>query len=284
MPSDPITYTCTCSASLPPDDPSHEPGLVLLFYRYFTSPPALPPPYSSITTPTPSDPTPQYTPHSLHSFHKSTCEILALTGKLRISKEGFNITVAGSVSSINRYIAACISHWSFAGLSLSPDDTEGVNEFFKPTPGCACVFSQLNIRVTDEITPLGLTNYAPKNWDSVVYLNPEEFHNAIVASNSKDVEGKEGGENQTLLLDIRNHYESRIGYFSPSPSQNTQIPTIKPQIRRFSQFPACTPKNYLLVLHGWDPLRESYQVDQGAETGGSDFYAEGGDCGVYGLV
>ncbi|PQE27858.1 Rhodanese domain protein [Rutstroemia sp. NJR-2017a BBW] len=225
MPSDPITYTCTCPASLPPDDPSHESGLVLLFYRYFTSPPALPAPYSAITSPTASDPPTQYTLHSLHAFQKFTCETLALTGKLRIAKEGFNITVAGSVCSINRYIAACISHWSFAGLSLSPDDTEGVNKFFKPTPGCACVFSHLNIRVTDEITPLGLTNYAPKNWDSVVYLNGEE------------------GETQTLLLDIRNHYESRIGYFSPSPS--SQIPTIKPQIRRFSQFPAFVKKHMM---------------------------------------
>ncbi|PQE10550.1 Rhodanese domain protein [Rutstroemia sp. NJR-2017a BVV2] len=241
MPSDPLTYTCTCSASLPLDDPSHEPGVVLLFYRYFTSPPALPPPYSAVTSPTTSDPTIQYTLQSLHDFQKSTCETLALTGKLRIAKEGFNITVAGSTSSINRYITACVSHWSFAGLSLSPEDTEGVKNFFKPTPGCACVFSHLNIRITDEITPLGLTNYSPQNWDSVVYLSPEEFHNAIIASNSED--GEEGGENQTLLLDIRNHYESRIGYFSPSP--NTQIPTIKPQIRRFSQFPAFVKKHMM---------------------------------------
>jgi predicted sulfurtransferase len=249
MPSDPLTYTCTCSASLPPDGPSYEPGVVLLFYRYFTSPPALPSPYSAITSPSTSDPLTQYTLSSLHAFQKSTCELLSLTGKLRISKEGFNITVAGSTSSINRYISACISHWSFAGLSLSPDDEEGIKKFFKPTPGCACVFSHLNIRITDEITPLGLTNYSPQNWDSVVYLSPEEFHNAIITSSSNSESGEVENQTQTLLLDIRNHYESRIGYFSPSPSPSlspsSQIPTLKPQIRRFSQFPAFVKKHMM---------------------------------------
>ncbi|KAM3065258.1 hypothetical protein ACMFMF_011198 [Clarireedia jacksonii] len=255
MPSDPLTYTCACSASLPLDDSSYEPGVVLLFYRYFTSPPALPAPYSAVTSPTTSDPNNPYTLQSLHDFQKSTCESLALTGKIRIAKEGFNITVAGSTSSINRYIAACISHWSFTGLSLSADgNAEETKQFFKPTPGCACVFPYLNIRITDEITPLGLTNYTPKNWNSVVYLSPEEFHNAIVTSNSHLEEGE--NPKQTLLLDIRNHYESRIGFFSPSSSSSSsssfsstpQIPTLKPQIRRFSQFPAFVKKHMMTSI------------------------------------
>ncbi|KAF7927212.1 hypothetical protein BELL_0379g00140 [Botrytis elliptica] len=214
MPSDPLTYTCTC----------HQPGLVLLFYRYFTSPPQLPSPHYPLTTSTLKD---------LHAFQKSTCGALNLTGKIRVAKEGFNITVAGTTSDVHSYIESCISHWSFAGLDLSLDNEKGIKEFFKPTKGCACVFVDLNTRIADEITPLGITNYEPKNWNAVSYLSPAEFHDMVTTT--ADEEG------ERILLDIRNHYESRIGYFEAP--EESGIQTVKPQVRRFSQFPAFVKKH-----------------------------------------
>ncbi|KAI9644285.1 hypothetical protein NHQ30_007641 [Ciborinia camelliae] len=210
MPSDPLTYTCTC----------HQSGLVLLFYRYFTSPPALPSPNYPLTTSSLQD---------LHDFQKSTCEALNLTGKIRVAKEGFNITVAGSTSAVQSYIESCISHWSFSGLDLSLDHEKGIKDFFKPTQGCACVFMELNTRIADEITPLGITNYEPKDWSAVTCLNPADFHDMVTTE-------RHGEEGERILLDIRNHYESRIGYFAAP--EGTGIETVKPQVRRFSQFPA----------------------------------------------
>lgn len=209
MPSDPLTYNCTCQQS----------GLVLLFYRYLTSPPALPPPHYPLTT---------FLLQDLHDFQKSKCEALGLTGKIRVAKEGFNITVAGSNAATRSYIESCISHWSFLGLNLSLDDERGLKDFFKPTKGCACVFTELNTRIADEITPLGITNYAPKDWNAVIHLSPADFHDMVTETTD--------GEGERMLLDIRNHYESRIGYFAAP--EGTSIETIKPQIRRFSQFPA----------------------------------------------
>ncbi|ESZ90058.1 hypothetical protein SBOR_9546 [Sclerotinia borealis F-4128] len=209
MPSDPLTYACTC----------HQSGLVLLFYRYFTSSPPLLLPHYPLTTSSLQD---------LYDFQKSTCEALGLTGKIRVAKEGFNITVAGSVSAVNSYIESCISHWSSAGLDLSLADEKGIKDFFKPTKGCACVFTHLNTRITHEITPLGITNYEPRNWSAVTYLNPAEFHNMVTTTSEK--------EGERILLDIRNHYESRIGYFAAP--EGTGIETVKPQVRKFSQFPA----------------------------------------------
>ncbi|KAF7873924.1 hypothetical protein EAF04_002596 [Stromatinia cepivora] len=209
MPSDPLTYVCTCKQS----------GLVLLFYRYFTSPPQLPSQHYPPTT---------SSLQALHDFQKSTCETLGLTGKIRVAKEGFNITVAGATSNVHSYIESCISHWSFAGLDLSLANEKGIKEFFKPTKGCACVFTNLNTRIADEITPLGITNYEPKDWNAVTYLNPEDFHNMVTTTTN--------GEGEKFLLDIRNHYESRIGYFAAP--EGSGIRTVKPQVRRFSQFPA----------------------------------------------
>jgi len=206
--SDPVSYTCICN----------QPGSVLLFYRYFANTPALPAEYIDKIQDL----------ETLAAFHRSLGEKYDLAGKIRVSKEGFNITIAGSQAGIEAYVSACCSHWSFSGLKLEYD-SESPNEevqkrrnaFFKPTRGCRCVFSGiLNVRVTAEITPLGVTNYAPSTWQAVQALEPALFHQKCL-------------EEDVKLIDVRNHYESKIGYFvSPKGGE-----ALKPPIRRFSQWP-----------------------------------------------
>ncbi|KFY92453.1 hypothetical protein V498_04944 [Pseudogymnoascus sp. VKM F-4517 (FW-2822)] len=206
-----VSYTCTCE----------ELGYVLLFYRYWANSPMLPEQCLPKTT----------DPQGLAEFHRQQGDLCSLSGKIRVSKEGFNITVAGSDRDIQRYITACCSHWSFSGLGLGCDTSASIelqdeaqrnkDEFFKPTPGCRCVFEGvLNVRVTAEITPLGVTNYSPSTWEAVQALEPAEFHQKCRDENVK-------------LVDVRNYYESRIGYFvSPTSGE-----ALKPPIRRFSQWP-----------------------------------------------
>ncbi|KFZ12083.1 hypothetical protein V501_04405 [Pseudogymnoascus sp. VKM F-4519 (FW-2642)] len=209
--SDAVSYTCTCG----------EPGFVLLFYRYYANSPMLP----EECLPETID------PERLAEFHHDQGTLYNLSGKVRASKEGFNITVAGSEEGIRRYITACCSHWSFSGLGLDFDASASTDsndemqirrdEFFKPTPGCRCVFGGiLNVRVTAEITPLGVTNYSPSTWEAVQSLEPAEFHQKCL-------------DEKVKLVDVRNYYESRIGYFvSPTSGE-----AVKPPIRRFSQWP-----------------------------------------------
>jgi len=209
--SDPVSFTCTCSAS--------GDGLVLLFYRYFAASPRLPIQHHSLAN----------VPTILSDFYTNLTRKLNLGGKIRIAKEGYNITIAGTKTEIQSYIQQCITHWSFSGLDL---DTEiKKNDFFKPTPGgCACAFggAPANVRVTSEITPMGVTNYIPKDWDKIEVLSPEEFH-------EKCLQGEE-----MVLMDVRNHYESRIGYFV---HPKTGEPAIRPEIRRFSQWPQYVKRN-----------------------------------------
>jgi predicted sulfurtransferase len=205
--SDPVSFTCTCPASSSPDG-----GQVLLFYRYFAASPALTNLQISQDDLT-----------SLATFQTNLTGKHSLGGKIRIAKEGFNITVGGTKEGIAAYMQECIPHWSFSGLDLDTEQKQ--REFFKPTPGgCACVFSgaPVSIRVTAEITPMGVTNYLPSSWDSIEVLTPEEFHERCHA------------DPNTLLLDVRNHYESRIGYFI---SPRTGEAALRPPIRRFSQWP-----------------------------------------------
>ncbi|KAG4432678.1 hypothetical protein IFR05_011827 [Cadophora sp. M221] len=205
--SDPVAFTCTCAAS------QSGGGLVLLFYRYFDASPSLPTPNQNLRDDT----------SSLAGFHTATTQGLSIGGKIRIANEGFNITVGGTKIAIAKYMQECMFHWSFSGLDLSTHEKQ--NQFFKPTPGgCACVFggSPARVRVTSEITPMGVTNYIPARWDQIESLSPEEFHERCHS------------DPDTTLLDIRNHYESRIGYFVDPKSGEAAL---RPAIRRFSQWP-----------------------------------------------
>jgi predicted sulfurtransferase len=212
--SDPVSYTCTCS---------NLNGKVLLFYRYFVGDPLLPATHTPLA----------HSPSQLAAFHTELTQRLNLTGKIRVSKEGFNVTVAGSTSSIEEYIEECVAHWSFAGLELKTEVER--NEFFKPTPGCRCVFGGKegegrSIRVTEEITPMGVTNYSP-SWESIHYLTPEEFHTRLSGSVEAD---------NLILMDVRNYYESRIGYFV---NARTGEKAVTPGIRRFGQWPLYVRRN-----------------------------------------
>ena len=216
--SDPLSYTCTCSTA----------GQVLLFYRYFLSPPALASTFHHLA----NDPT------NLSSFHKALTTSLSLKGKIRVAKEGFNITVGGSSDSIEKYIEECAKHWSFAGLEGELGSEEERRAFFKPSPGCACVFGPsagtagagkeegASVRICEEITPMGVASYIPGDWAVVESLSPAQFHARLL-----DLDG-EGRDN--ILVDVRNHYESRIGYFV---DPKTGEPGLRPGIRRFGQWP-----------------------------------------------
>lgn len=196
--SDPISYTCTCN----------QPGSVLLFYRYFANDPRLPEEHF----------TRAQVPELQANFQRYVCRNNGLTGKIRVSKEGFNVTVAGSHAGLERYMEECVKYWAFDGVRLRTDEER--QAFFKPTPGCSCCFPSLSVRTTSEITPLGVTNYSPSSWSSIIPLPPSEFH-------------RMAKEEEVKLVDVRNHYESRIGFFVDGKGREA----IKPAVRRFSQWP-----------------------------------------------
>ncbi|CAI6341310.1 unnamed protein product [Periconia digitata] len=208
--SDPVSYTCKCSAQT-------EGGKILLFYRYWSNAPTLP--TEHVTKAEDAD--------TLARFHESLASQLELGGKFRVAKEGFNITLGGTSPSIAAYIEECHKHWSFSNIDLTTEEAR--HEYFKPTPGCACAFgNKASIRVTAEITPLGITNYSPSSWSNVISLSPPEFHDIC----------KDGS---MRLIDVRNHYESRIGYFVTGTGEVA----VRPAVRRFSQWPGYVARHVL---------------------------------------
>lgn len=68
---------------------------------------------------------------------------------------------------------------------------------------------------------MGVTNYVP-TWNAVTGLSPAEFHERCLERKGK------------VLVDVRNHYESRIGHFvDPVTGEKA----VMPAIRRFAQWP-----------------------------------------------
>lgn len=227
---------CPCSCS-----PQIQDGLVLLFYRYFALTPILPL-QQETTLPISNDKIAE-----LANFHVEQTTELSLRGKIRVGKEGFNVTVSGSREQIQQYMDRCIHHWSFDGLGLNDEHVVMSNlekrrkDFFKPTRGCACAFDKIGqggarVRICDEITPMAWSGFEicsaakPKGVE-LEYIDPEEWHRMM-----QHLSGEPGMDVTTrpVLVDLRNHYESRIGYFADPSNMK---PALRPEIRRFSQWP-----------------------------------------------
>lgn len=199
--SDPISLNCSCDSSQ---------GTVILFYAYLLI----------------NDPL------ALAKLHKAWSSHLDLYGKVRLSKEGINATLAGSSASINSYIDYLTDLPDFEPLNLSRSTGHGAGtdqstlrkcryDFFKPSAGCRHVFGEsISIKVVDEICPLGAPElcvyHDPENQSGK--LPPKEFHQKLKEMKNRD---------DVVLLDVRNYYESTIGRFPGA---------IAPPIRKFSSF------------------------------------------------
>ena len=205
--SDRIALTggkCTCDRSE---------GTIVLFYAYV----------------------PIEDPCSLVARLRDVCGTHGVTGKLRIGREGINGTAAGSHAGIEAMRAELASESSHEpSLAAAAGGMD-----YKPAPGCACLFDDLSVRLVPEIVPFepsanggggggGRKAKAARkkkgrhavlggdddNEDTrtehrvipppcpVGYMDPKEFHDAVVCK-----------DNDTIVLDVRNWYESRVGEF-----------------------------------------------------------------------
>ncbi|KAL4641600.1 thiosulfate sulfurtransferase/rhodanese-like domain-containing protein 2 [Arapaima gigas] len=174
------------------------PGEVLLYYCYC----------------------PLQDPQVICSWQKALCEKLRLTGKIRVATEGINGTVGGTKLATALYVEVMLSHPSFNTMVL---------EDFKRSEGNADCFLDLRVGVYREIVPMGVDPDILSYQQAGTHLEPEEFHKEVEMFLSKG-----NSCTDTILLDCRNFYESKIGQFSKC---------LAPDIRKFSYFPDYVDKN-----------------------------------------
>ncbi|XP_056374943.1 thiosulfate sulfurtransferase/rhodanese-like domain-containing protein 2 isoform X2 [Hyla sarda] len=180
------------------EDLTSEPGEILLYYCYCDI----------------SD------PQWICDWQRTLCELLHLTGKIRIASEGINGTVGGSKVSTRLYINTMLLHPLLKHMCL---------EDFKRSDGGAHCFPDLRVGVFQEIVPMGVDPKKVSYKETATHLTPEDFHKRVEQYLSASQETKD-----TILLDCRNFYESKIGKF-----QNC----LAPNIRKFSYFPNYVDQN-----------------------------------------
>ncbi|KAM4706434.1 thiosulfate sulfurtransferase/rhodanese-like domain-containing protein 2 [Discoglossus pictus] len=182
------------------EDLTSEPGEVLLYYCYCDV----------------------KDPQWICLWQRALCQMLHLTGKIRIATEGINGTVGGSKVSTKLYISTMLSHPLFKNIICLED--------FKTSDGGAFCFPELRVGVFQEIVPMGIEPQKVSYKETAVHLSPEDFHNEV----EKYLSTTQQVESDTILLDCRNFYESKIGKF-----QNC----LAPDIRKFSYFPNYVDEN-----------------------------------------
>jgi len=183
---------------------------LLLFYQYVE------PPWDEV----------QYK----HAYNYATDEATKrnITGRMRIAKEGMNCTLTGSYTSIRDW---CTIMRSFDGgrSYVDPSTNNVVTEFanteFKLTDDLPYKqrFPKLHAFEVSELVNYGLSgNRAPPlSKHGGVHLEPTDYHAKMYESN-------------TVIIDVRNHYETNIGHFDPPPGG---AKLIDPKMRKSTEFP-----------------------------------------------
>ena len=140
---------------------------------------------------------------TLRQPFKHKCDSLELKGTVLLSHEGINIFVAGLESNIVQF-----RNWVI--------EDERFNDIpFKESTSDAQPFNRMNVRLKNEIISVGLPNFDRIDSEEG-RIFPNELHQRL--SNNEDI----------VLLDTRNTYETRLGSFQNS---------IELDIRTFRAFP-----------------------------------------------
>ena len=126
---------------------------------------------------------------ALRQPFKQQCDELGLRGTILLSHEGINIFVAGPEDKINIFRSYLSNDARFA-------DIEFKESYSEQQP-----FNRMNVRLKNEIISVGLPNFDRVEPDNGRIL-PHELHEKLL--NNDDI----------VLLDTRNTYETRLGTFS----------------------------------------------------------------------
>mmetsp|Transcript_10068 Transcript_10068/g.24446 ORF Transcript_10068/g.24446 Transcript_10068/m.24446 type:complete len:736 (+) Transcript_10068:65-2272(+) len=161
---------------------------------------------------------------------------LELTGRMRCAKEGLNCTLTGTHESILDYTKAL--------RQLRPNDFRKTEFKLTTDLPIAQKFGELKVLDVLEIVRYGLEGQKapPIRQYSGVHLEPKDYHKKLAESN-------------TVIIDVRNHYEASIGRFVPpnenpeskdsviNESQKNGPQWIDPKMRKSTEFPAWLDKD-----------------------------------------
>ena len=131
-----------------------------------------------------------------------------LSGLIILAEEGINATICGKekiVDEFHKEIRKCFK-------------TNDLNE--KISFSSKSIFKKLKIKIKPEIVTMGVKNINPEN-KTGIYVDSDHWNNLI-------------NDEETIVIDTRNHYEVSLGSFKNS---------INPNLKNFREFPDWLNKN-----------------------------------------
>ena len=128
-------------------------------------------------------------PASFRDLLYESWSSLEILGRTYIASEGINAQIAVPEPNYERFIAQLYSITELNGVRLNTAIESGALSFFK-----------LIIRVKSKIVADGITDPSFDPANTGVHLNADAFNEII-------------SRPDTLLVDMRNHYESEVGHF-----------------------------------------------------------------------
>ncbi|KAI0511631.1 hypothetical protein KFK09_012261 [Dendrobium nobile] len=194
---------------------------VLLYYNYISIPDAT----------------------SLARFYDTHCRSLNLFGRIRVGHEGVNATIGGKLSALEEHITVMNSNSLFDGtdFKLAPCGHPSNEKIARE-----CGFTSLSVRVVKELVTFMSDPLlkSPVISNAGRHLSASEFHYVLhqaaeCANDGNALQCEARMQNEDLvLLDARNVYETRIGKF-----KILNINTLDPEIRQYSDLASWIDKH-----------------------------------------
>lgn len=167
-------------------------------------------------------------PERVAEFFERLCSSLSLRGRLRVAPDGVNVTVTGTLPALRAHTAALQAHPRFAfppiDFKLSPAPAFAA---VPPHLTTACGFASLSVRLVPHL--ITLAPEPPPISNAGPLVSPIEFHSLLQ-------------QQDCVLLDARNIYETRIGKFQPPP----HVQFFDPLLRQYSDLPGEPSANSIL--------------------------------------
>ena len=170
-------------------------------------------------------------PQQFCDEHRQFLQDLDVLGRVYVSSEGLNGTVAGTPEQMATYRAYVRSLPGFAEIEFKTDLCDTL-----PFPKLTC-------KVREEIVALHVEGLDPAEGGR--HLQPSEWRNVM-----------ESGE-EYVMIDVRNNYESEVGHFEGA---------VRPDVRNFYDFPqwleeADIPKDKKVLMYCTGGIRcEKFSV------------------------
>ena len=184
---------------------------------------------------------------------KKLCADVGITCRIIVAHEGINGTLEGTTEACNKYIEAMNAHPLFSGMR------------FKRSPGTGSSFPRISVKVRPEIVSARLGDH-DVNPQKVTgkYVTAEELHEWIHSGQ------------EIYIVDMRNDYEFKVGYFKnsilPKLANFREVPDILPEIEHLKNKRVitvctsgvrCEKASGFLVTQGF---KDVYQLLDGIQT------------------